>query len=92
MRLYNPTTFISGTRLLRRTSDLPLYADEGSMKSWGEYPPASSRRQVITDADGWADFLFLLQQIRAALPGVTRLFFCHLVIVYSFFDDKSLIY
>ena len=34
----------------------PAIADEGSMKSQGGHPPAYLRRQVIIDADGWADF------------------------------------
>ena len=71
MRLYNPTTFLKGARLLQRTSDLPhrlrADVDEGSMKLQGEHPPATSRRQVISDTDGWVDFFLYGSLIRIFL-------------------------
>lgn len=40
----------------------PAIADEGSMKSQGGHPPAYLRRQVIIDADGWADLFYPVRQ------------------------------
>ena len=43
----------------------PAFADEGSMKSWGEYPPAYIVGRLLLTRYGWADFIL---SVRKSMP------------------------